>query len=158
MEAKNNIEIISYHTKYAKYFYDLNMKWLKTYFYIEPYDEEVLSKPEHYIIKKGGYIFFARINNEIVGTAALMPIGNEGLFELTKKAVLPKKRGVKIGQYLLQYCIDYVKNMGLPNLILYSNTRLENAIYIYRKYGFIEVSVELNSPYLRSDIKMKLEF
>jgi N-acetylglutamate synthase-like GNAT family acetyltransferase len=158
MEVENNIEIIAYQTKYAKVFYDLNIEWLKTYFYVEPYDEEVLSKPEHYIIGKGGYIFFARINNDIVGTAALMPIGNKGLFELTKMAVLPQKRGLKIGQYLLQYCIDNAKNMGLPNLILYSNTRLKNAIYIYRKYGFIEVPIEKNSPYLRSDIKMKLEF
>ena len=33
---------------------------------------------------------------------------------------------------------------------------LENAIYIYRKYGFIEIPVEENSPYQRSNIKMEL--
>ena len=37
-------------------------------------------------------------------------------------------------------------------------TASENAIYIYRKYGFIEVPVEANSPYQRSDIKMELVF
>ena len=42
------------------------------------------------------------------------------------------------------------------SIILYSNTKLENAIYIYRKYGFIEIPNEENSPYKRSDIKMKL--
>ena len=41
--------------------------------------------------------------------------------------------------------------------MLYSNKILENAIYIYRKYGFIEVPVEPNSPYERSDIKMVLK-
>lgn len=153
-----DIEIISYSNDYAKAFYDLNIEWLQTFFYVEPYDKEVLSKPDNYIINKGGHIFFARLHGAIVGTVALMPIGEAGLFELTKMAVSPQHRGLKIGQQLMQYCIDFAKNMGLPKLILYSNTKLENAIYIYRKYGFIEVPVEADSPYKRSDIKMELVF
>jgi len=152
------LEIISFEKQYAKDFYELNVEWLKTYFYVETYDEEVLSKPEKYIINKGGHIFFARLNDQIVGTVALMPIGDEGLFELTKMAVSPNHRGHKIGQKLMQYCIDYAKSMGLPKLVLYSNTKLENAIYIYRKYGFIEQPLEPNTPYKRSDIKMELVF
>lgn len=158
MEAKSNIDIIAYDNKYANYFYDLNIEWLKTHFYVEPYDEDVLSKPKQYIIDKGGHIFFARLNETIVGTVALMPIGDVGLFELTKMAVSPNNRGLKIGQMLLQYSIDYAKGMGLPKLILYSSTKLENAIYIYRKFGFIEVPVEPNCPYARCDIKMELVF
>ena len=103
-------------------------------------------------------MFFALINEKVVGTAALMPLGNNGLFELTKMAVSPQERGQKIGQKLLQYCIEYARGMGLPKLVLYSNTKLENAIYIYRKHGFIEVSLEPNCPYDRSDIKMELVF
>jgi N-acetylglutamate synthase-like GNAT family acetyltransferase len=153
------LEIVDFKQKYAEDFYNLNIEWLKTYFYVEPYDEEVLSKPKQYIIDKGGHIFFVLLNNEVVGTVALMPIGNEALFELTKMAVSPNHRGFKIGQKLMQYCIDYAKNdMQLPKLVLYSNTILENAIYIYRKYGFIEIPVEVDSPYKRSNIKMELIF
>ena len=152
------VEIILFEKQYTKNFYDLNVKWLKTFFYVEPYDEEVLSNPEKYIINKGGHIFFAKLKNEIVGTVALMPIGDDGLFELTKMAVSPKHQGQKIGQHLMQYCIDYAKSLGLPKILLYSNTKLKNAIYIYRKYGFIEIPVESNSPYKRSDIKMELVF
>ena len=158
MKVKQDVNIVFYKNDYAKYFYDLNVEWLKTYFYVEPYDEDVLSNPEKYIINKGGHIFFALLNKQVVATVALMPIGNEGLFELTKMAVSPNHRGHKIGQKLMQYCIDYAKSMGLPKLLLYSNTKLENAIYIYRKYGFIEVPVESDSPYKRSDIKMELVF
>lgn len=158
MDLKKRIDIIAYDNKYAHYFYDLNIEWLKTHFYVEPYDAEVLSKPEQYIIDKGGHIFFARLDKNIVGTAALMPIGDNGLFELTKMAISPKYRGHKIGQNLLLYCIDYAKGMGLPKLILYSSKKLEKAIYIYMKYGFIEVPVELNCPYARCDIKMELVF
>lgn len=156
--TKSTIDIIDYDNAYAKDFYELNVDWLKTYFYVEPFDEEVLSKPEQYIIDKGGYIFFAKLGNTIVGTVALMPLGEPNIFELTKMAVSPKFRGLKIGQQLMQHCIDFAKSIGLPKLMLYSNTRLENAIYIYRKYGFIEIPVEANSKYARSNIKMELVF
>lgn len=155
---EHSVEIVSYQNIYAQHFYDLNIEWLKTYFYVEPYDNEVLSKPYKYIINKGGYIFFARINNKVVGTVALMPIGNNNLFELTKMGVSPEYRGNKIGQHLIRHCINHSKALGVPKLILYSNTLLENAIYIYRKYGFIEVPIEPNCPYERCNIKMELLF
>ncbi|WP_299130830.1 GNAT family N-acetyltransferase [uncultured Winogradskyella sp.] len=152
------IKIIDYDDIYAQYFYDLNIEWLKTYFYVEPFDEEVLSKPNMHIIDKGGYIFFAIKNTTIVGTVALMPTEDNGILELTKMAVLPEERGQKIGQKLLQHCIDFAKSKNLEALLLYSNTKLENAIYLYRKYGFKDLKLESNSPYERSDIKMLLEF
>lgn len=152
------IKIIPFDKKYAKDFYKLNIEWLTTYFYVEPFDETVLSQPELHIIDQGGHIFFAKLENNIVGTFALMPLGNEGLFEFTKMAVSPKYRGHKIGQQLMQHGIDFAKSLGLPKLILYSSTKLENAIYIYKKYGFVEIPIEPNSPYKRSDIKMELVF
>lgn len=151
------INIINFNTKYAQSFYDLNIEWLKTFFYVEAYDEEVLSKPDKYIINKGGYIFFALKDKKVVGTVALMPTETSGLLELTKMAVLPEERGQKIGQQLLKHCIDFGKLQKLKGLLLYSNTKLENAIYLYRKYGFKEFELEKDNPYERADIKMFLE-
>ncbi|QRM90069.1 GNAT family N-acetyltransferase [Lacinutrix sp. WUR7] len=155
MNTPTQLEIIAYDNIYAKDFYNLNIEWLKKYFVVEPYDEEVLGKPDTYIIAKGGYIFFAKLENEIVGTVALMPIEEEGTFELTKMAVSPAHRGFKIGQKLMQHCLDFAREQEFKRLLLYSSRKLENAIYIYRKYGFIEQPLEKNSPYQRSDIKME---
>ena len=152
------IKITTFKDNYAKDFYDLNIEWLKTFFYVEDFDEEVLSKPKQYIINRGGHIFFALKDNVVLGTVALMPTEDNRILELTKMAVLPKARGQKIGQKLMQYCIDFAKQQELYALMLYSNTILENAIYIYRKYGFKEVELETDSPYERSNIKMILEF
>ena len=151
------MEIVSFNSLYSKDFYDLNIEWLQTYFYVEPFDEEVLSKPEIYIVDKGGSIFFAKLENEIVGTVALMPTKDPKIFELTKMSVSPEKRGHQIGQKLMQHCIDFAKQKNWNGLMLYSNTKLENAIYIYRKFGFKEIPVEENSPYKRSNIKMVLD-
>lgn len=152
MEAK----IIPFKAEYSKPFYDLNIEWLKTFFYVEPYDEEVLSNPEKYIINKGGHIFFAKLNNEIIGTVALMPMTVKNTFELTKMGVSPKHRGHKIGQLLMQHCIDFSEENNINKLIIYSSRILENAIYIYKKYGFIEIPVEPDCHYQRCDIKMEL--
>ncbi|CAM1344526.1 bifunctional helix-turn-helix transcriptional regulator/GNAT family N-acetyltransferase [Tenacibaculum amylolyticum] len=152
---KTQLEIIDFKNEYASKFYDLNIEWLQTYFYVEPYDEEVLSNPDKYIIDKGGYIFFAKLNNEIVGTVALMPFDEDGGFELTKMAVSPEHRGHKIGQKLMTKCIEFAKEHSFSKLLLYSNTKLENAIYIYRKYGFVEVPIEEGAPYKRGNIKME---
>ena len=64
MEIKK-VEIIAYQPKYAAHFYKLNVEWLEKYFYVEPYDQKVLSNPQQYIIDSGGFIFFAKYNSEI---------------------------------------------------------------------------------------------
>ena len=150
-----HLRILPFQKRYSQAFYNLNIEWLETFFYVEDFDKEVLSNPKKYIINTGGHIFFALDNDEVIGTVALMPI-SKTVFELTKMAVIPKQRGKKIGQQLMQYCIDFANKNNLDKLIIYSSTKLENAIYIYRKYGFIEIPVEPECHYERCDIKMEL--
>lgn len=150
------MEIITYSPQYAAAFKALNLEWLEHFFYVEPHDEEVLGNPEKYIIEPGGNIFFVKENDRILGTVALMKM-EEGVFELTKMAVSPDARGKNIGQQLMQFALDYAKKQGWERLIIYSNRKLENAIHIYKKFGFKEIPIEQNNPYGRGDIKMKLE-
>ena len=152
---KNRTKIVSFRPEFASDFRDLNIEWLEKYFYVEEHDTEVLNNAKTYIIDNGGYIFFALVDGNVAGTVALMnePEG----YELSKMAVSPAFQGLKIGQQLMQYCIDFAKDKNWTQLILYSNTILENAIYIYRKYGFEEVELEQNGPYQRGNIKMVLK-
>ncbi len=150
------MKIIPYKPQYANDFKQLNIEWLETYFYVEPYDLAVLSDPEHYIINKGGYIFFVKDDEHILGTVALMPTLQNNIFELTKMAVHPKSRGKGIGKQLMDNCISFAKAKEMSSLILYSNTVLENAIHIYKKYGFKEIPVEVDASYKRANIKMEL--
>jgi len=147
-------KIISFDPKYKSDFYDLNIEWLETYFQVEDFDKEVLSNPEKYILDPGGHIFYIVENQIVLGTVALMK-ESEFRYELTKMAVLPSARGRKLGQLLMQHCIGFAKENHIQ-LFLYSNRILENAIHIYLKYGFVEVPVEPNNPYKRSNIKMEI--
>ena len=150
------ISFKNFKSEYSTKFYDLNIEWLEKYFCVEDYDKEVLSRPEKYIIKKGGIILFAEYNNDIVGTVALMPTNNKKTYELTKMAVNPNYRNIKIGQKLLVKIISIAKKMSLKRIILYSNKKLENAIHLYLKYNFVEIALEENCPYDRANIKMEL--
>ncbi|MFT5890708.1 MAG: N-acetylglutamate synthase-like GNAT family acetyltransferase [Dokdonia sp.] len=150
------MQIVKYHPLYAPDFKALNIEWLKTFFYVEPYDDEVLSNPDTYIISKGGHIFFVIIDEKVVGTVALMPMPEPHVYELTKMAVDTSIRGKGIGQKLMAHCIAFAKAEKAPKLVLYSNTLLENAIYIYKKWGFVEIPLEEDSNYERSNIKMEL--
>lgn len=149
------MEIISYQPQYAKDFKDLNIAWLKKYFWVEPHDEEVLGNPEKYIIEPGGTIFFVIEDEKIIGCVALMKI-EDRIFELTKMAVSPEYQGKKIGQRLMEHTLNFSKKQGWDHLIIFSNRKLENAIYIYKKYGFEEIPIGANNPYTRGDIKMRL--
>ena len=149
------IEIIGFKDELAKYFTKLNLAWLKKYFVVEPVDQEMLSDPKTYIINKGGYIFFARLNEQIAGTFALIKI-SDSIYELSKMAVDESFQGKKIGNKMMEFCIDEARRLKAGKLILFSSTKLLPALHLYRKYGFMEVEIG-DSVYKRSDIKMELD-
>ncbi|HBT08672.1 MULTISPECIES: GNAT family N-acetyltransferase [Leeuwenhoekiella] len=146
----------TYKTEYDAPFKQLNLHWLEQYFVVEPHDDEVLSDPYRFIIEPGGDILVVLLEEKVAGVVALMPDEN-GVFEMTKMAVDSNLRGQKIGQKLLQYTLDFARAKGLDQLILYSNRKLGNAIYLYRKFGFEEIPLETPNPYERADIKMKIK-
>ena len=148
------LEIIPFNQKYAKDFYNLNIEWLEKYFFVEKYDEKVLSNPRKYIVDAGGFIFFVKKEHKIIGTIAL--INQNTFFELSKMAISPKHQGLKIGQQLMEYCIKFAKKQQWKSITLYSNRKLVPAINLYKKVGFIEVPLEKDVHYERANIKMML--
>lgn len=148
------LEIIPFNQKYAKDFYNLNIEWLEKYFFVEKYDEKVLSNPRKYIVDAGGFIFFVKKEQQIIGTIAL--INQNTFFELSKMAISPKHQGLKIGQQLMEYCIKFAKKQQWKSITLYSNRKLVPAINLYKKVGFIEVPLEKDVHYERANIKMML--
>ncbi len=148
------IEIIPYTPALAIHIKTLNEEWLTQYFQIEENDTKQLSNPSTEIIAKGGFIYYAQVDDKIIGTATLMKI-DTAIYELGKMAVTEKFQGKGIGKLLLEHCLHEAKNLAVKQLILYSNTKLNAAITLYRKYGFTEIPME-NGHYDRANIKMHL--
>lgn len=146
-------DIIDYRPEHQPSFEQLNRVWIEEYFGMEPIDEAVLGKPEEHILQPGGAILMAKCEGAIVGTVALKFV-RTGVYEFTKMAVDTQFRGKKIGLALAQAAIEKARGLGAHTIVLYSNTRQEAAILLYRKLGFCEVPVD--GPYKRANIKMEL--
>lgn len=149
------LEIIPYTDDRKHYIKLLNQEWLLKYFSIEPNDEIQLSDPKGEIIDKGGFIYYASIDSQVVGVVALMRI-DDHTFELSKMAVAESCQGQGIGIALMEHCIITARSKGITKLILYSNTILKTAIGIYYKYGFQKIDFD-STHYKRANIKMQLD-
>ncbi len=152
MHPAGEFQLIDYSPEFKDAIRELNYEWLEKYFYVEPNDIKQLNNPEEEIIEKGGAIYFVKYKEQIVGTVSLMQKA-EQVFELSKMAVTANFQGKGISNMLMDKCLSAAKTMGAKKLVLYSNTKLENAISLYKKYGFTEIPLDYS--YARSNIKME---
>jgi len=156
-QTTSQVEIRAYSSELKSYFRTLNEEWISKYFEIEPSDLKVLLDPETAIINKGGHILFALDGEEVIGTCAL--IKNQGnSYELAKMAVTEKARGKKAGEKLGVAILEKAKEIGAEMVYLVSNRTLIPAVKLYEKLGFVEVPMDPNNEYKRSDIKMEIKF
>lgn len=149
------VQIIDYSPEVQPQFEKINKEWVEKYFTLEPFDLEQLGNPQEIILNKGGAILFAKEGDEIIGTVGLAKSA-EGTYEMIKMAVIPKAQGKKVGQLLATSILEKAKSMGAKKVVLYSNTKLEAALNLYRKFGFKETPPECGK-YGRCDIKMEIE-
>jgi putative acetyltransferase len=143
----------------------LNEEWISRYFKLEDRDIATLSNPEK-ILRDGGQIYFARLASssadssagEVVGCVALIPVTEDGVYELSKMAVSPAMRGRGIGRKILVYAIEQAKALPVRRLFLGSSKRLVDAVHLYESLGFEHIPPE-SLPwvgYARADVFMEL--
>jgi GNAT superfamily N-acetyltransferase len=151
----NTLRIETFRPEFAEAFRRLNRAWIERLFAIEPADEEVLRDPVGQVIAPGGQIFFARLDGEIVGTAAAV-VHTAGTLELAKMAVDPACQGRGIGFQLGQAVIDYARATGARELMLLTNSRLAGAIRLYERLGFLQRPLPPATDYARADVYMTM--
>jgi len=149
------VEIIEYRREYKSIFRDLNYQWLNKYFTVEKEDRRILNDPEKEIINNGGTVFFARADNKIVGTAALIKYDFK-TYELAKMAVSENARGKQIGKKLTEAIIKKAREKKAKTLFLDTSIKLIPALNLYKKLGFEQIEFNEPSKYMRSTIRMAL--
>jgi ribosomal protein S18 acetylase RimI-like enzyme len=155
LEQIGSIEVVEFEDCYADDFAKLNLEWISKYYTVEAHDHEQLDDPRRYILDNGGQIFFALVNGAVAGTVAMIRMNYEA-FELAKMAVSPMFQGYKIGDRLMEACITFARDEGVPFIVLESNTKQFAAINLYRKFGFVETPLDPNSQFARANIRMEL--
>ncbi len=149
-------QIENWKPQYTKYFEALNRGWITRFFdenAIEPFEVELLTHPDKEILNKGGHLFFAIEDGNVLGCVALLKHG-ETEYEISKLAVDPAAQGKGVANQLFEAIFSYAKDNNINKLILESNTRLKAAMGLYNKYGFNEVK-DFTPHYTRVNIKFE---
>ena len=141
--------------EYKLDFETLNLQWIKKYFKVEEEDTKILKNPESYVINGGGQIFFAVIDGNAIGTAAMV-LTKERIFELSKMAVDSSYQGLGIGRMLINECIDFAKRKRADEIYLITNDILLPALELYNSSGFELDEDYDDNRYERGNTKMKL--
>ncbi len=148
------ITITQWKDEYADAFRDLSLEWLTKYVEVEPRDVETFDHPHETVLDPGGMIWFALADGVPVGTIGLAPEEN-GEWELIKLAVTQDFQGYGIGRQLIETVIQRAKKMHLKKLVLFTNSKLQAAVHLYERYGFVRVALR-GAVYKTSDLKMEL--
>jgi len=147
------MELLENGTEYLKDFIRLNEDWISRYFKLEESDHRLAENPFR-IVEEGGYIFTLVDEGEVLGVCALFYHG-QGVYELARMAVEPRHHGKGLSHRLMIAVMDKLDKLAASQVFLYSNTMLDSAISLYRKYGFETVSTGKHENYSRANIKMQ---
>ena len=151
----SEVQVVGYNPEFRQSFIDLNREWIEKFFRIEKNDILQLEQCEANILEQGGEIFFVLDGIDAIGTCAMVPHGPQ-TFELAKMAVSPKAQGRGAGALLMKASIDWARERDARKIMLLSNTVLEPAINLYKKFGFVTFNLGQHPDYERANIEMHL--
>ena len=147
------IVIVPWEDRFAGDFKDISVAWLEEFDLLEPIDLEMLDNPHRDILEPGGQIFFALEGNTVLGTCGMQPV-EPGVYEVIKLGVRPEYRSRGAGKLLLEACLDWAGAQKARRVVLYSNSRLQSALRLYRRCGFTPIPY-VPGHYAVSDVQME---
>jgi putative acetyltransferase len=111
------------------------------------YDETTDHLYELFACAPAGRYFIAEKNGEIVGGAGIFPTDAlpEGTCELVKMYLSPHARGMGLGRYLINQCLEVAAALGYTQVYLESMPELKKAVGIYEKFGFTSLCAPMGN-------------
>ena len=136
-QSEEQIAVLDYKPELKAQFYELVGHWLNGYMkgQLEEEDKFVLYNPDVAYLQKGGFVFFARYREELVGCVALKRL-DENTFEFAKLFTDTKYRNLGVATRLIERCISRCKENEATELWLQTTFDLKDAHRLYYKLGF----------------------
>ena len=134
-------------------FVRLNEIWITEHFSLEEADRALAANPAK-VIDNGGFVFSLAHDGKVFGVCALFK-ESEDRYQLARMAVEPSLRGAGYGHALMEHAIKHAQSVGAKSIYLLSNTLLEPAISLYKRFGFTTISTGPHQTYARCNIVME---
>jgi putative acetyltransferase len=110
----------------------------------QSFDAELADPLKKYGAPKGA-LFIAYYNNKVAGCIALQPL-LDGSCEMKRLYVKPDFRQHKIGDALVQQLLKTATKLGYQKMKLDTLERLQAAINLYKKHGFVVTNAYYQNP------------
>lgn len=121
----------------------------------QSFDDE-LQNPLKKYGEPSGCILLAYWNNQAAGCIALQPLKVEGVCEMKRLYVRAEYRNQGIADDLIKVLLKEAAEKGYRKMVLDTLERLQPAMRLYRKYGFVNTSAYYENP-LRGVVYMEKE-
>lgn len=113
-----------------------------------------LAAPASHYESRGGRMWVAERQGDVVGSIAMSAFRPPGIFELHKLYVDAAERGSGLAARLLALVTDAARERGGREIVLFSDTRFSRGHAFYGKHGFSS----LPGVRLLHDVSRSLEF
>ncbi|TNE67134.1 MAG: N-acetyltransferase [Alphaproteobacteria bacterium] len=127
LKAENPEDLLA-----AKGIFRAFSEWLPIDLGFQDFEGEMARFPEGFV-----HVLLARLDGEPVGAVALKPHGRD-VCEMKRLFVLPAAHGTGLGRKLCERLLADAKALGYHTMLLDSLGRLEAAVALYRKLGFVD--------------------
>ena len=111
-----------------------------------------LSDIAHNYFGRNGLFEIIEEDGEIVGSYGVYPVSPD-VCELRKMYLLPGFQGRGLGKLMMERAISKSRELGYATMVLETNKKLNKAVGLYEKYGFVEYTPAHLSD--RCDLAMK---
>ena len=108
--------------------------------------ENELKNPLYKYGEPTGSLLLAYWNNELAGCVALQSLQTANACEMKRLFVRPAFRSNKIGEVLVSEIVKTAIHVGYENMKLDTLQRLQAAIHLYQKHGFIITTAYYKNP------------
>jgi DNA-binding MarR family transcriptional regulator/N-acetylglutamate synthase-like GNAT family acetyltransferase len=152
---KTVVKIIDHHPGLKKYFFELAGNWLLKVLdgKLEAEDKFSLEQPEKAYLEKGGFVFYALVDNKVAGCTALKRL-DDTRFEFCKLFVDPEIRKSGIATQLIERCISRCMENNAAELWLQTTLQAKNAHPLYNKLGFKDAPAPTSMDVLKRTEKI----
>ena len=135
IEAKNEADVAAVKLLFRDY-----ASFLKVDLCFQGFDEEMATFPKFY-----EFLLLARVNGSAAAAVGLKDLG-DGVCEMKRLYARPTFQGLGLGRRLCQLLIEKAQALGYKSMRLDTLVRLESALSLYRKLGFVEIEQYYDNP------------
>lgn len=100
-----------------------------------------LAAPAQHYRARGGMLWVAEADGEVIGSLAAVPTAEPGVFELFKVYLARPARGQGLAPQLLENALAFARARGATRLRLWTDTRFVEGHRFYERTGFRRLPV-----------------